>query len=140
MAFISALLQEKRESWDCFTRQEQGALYYATTNRQLTFSSFVFCTISVAGRDTTANCLSWAFYELHQNPHTLEKLRQEIDTTLQGQPATYDDVADRLPFLHAVVQETLRLHPSVPKVRDGHEQDLGCLNHEGTSFLRSLVR
>lgn len=102
---------------------------------QLTFSFFLFlfARLLVAGRDTTANCLSWAFYELYKNPHTLEKLRQEIETILQGQPATYDDVAERLPYLHAVVQETLRLHPSVPKVRE-----MGCHHHGGSSGRRCL--
>ena len=27
----------------------------------------------IAGRDTTANCLSWVFYELHMNPACMAK-------------------------------------------------------------------
>jgi hypothetical protein len=27
----------------------------------------------IAGRDTTANCLSWVFYELHRNPDVLQR-------------------------------------------------------------------
>ena len=32
----------------------------------------------IAGRDTTANCLSWTFHLLSQHPEVLAKLRQEI--------------------------------------------------------------
>ena len=27
----------------------------------------------IAGRDTTANCLAWVFYELHMNPACMTK-------------------------------------------------------------------
>ena len=44
------------------------------------------------------------------------RLCEDIDTVLQGGPITFDAVDSRLPYSHAVVKETLRLHPSVPKV------------------------
>lgn len=81
-------------------------------------------TTTVAGRDTTANCLTWVFYEMYHNPEKKEKLQKEIDEVLQGQEPTYEDISNRLPYLHAFVQETLRLHPSVPKVRGGEAQDV----------------
>ncbi|EGD72898.1 hypothetical protein PTSG_04627 [Salpingoeca rosetta] len=69
----------------------------------------------IAGRDTTANCLTWAFYELHKNPRVLNKLRAELDAATGGRDPTYEDINTKVPYLHYVVKETLRLHPSVPK-------------------------
>eukprot|EP00048_Salpingoeca_helianthica_P004136 m.74105 g.74105 ORF g.74105 m.74105 type:complete len:489 (-) comp13068_c0_seq3:127-1593(-) len=69
----------------------------------------------IAGRDTTANALSWLFDELTQRPEVMDKLVDEIDTVLQGNTPTYEDVETRMPYLTGCVKETLRLHPSVAK-------------------------
>eukprot|EP01012_Entosiphon_sulcatum_P014176 TRINITY_DN19264_c0_g1_i1.p1 TRINITY_DN19264_c0_g1~~TRINITY_DN19264_c0_g1_i1.p1 ORF type:complete len:488 (+),score=103.69 TRINITY_DN19264_c0_g1_i1:26-1489(+) len=69
----------------------------------------------LAGRDTTANCLTWLFYVLATNPKVDEKLRHHIEESLpSGKQPTYD-VVRHMHYLHAVVSETLRLYPSVPE-------------------------
>lgn len=69
-----------------------------------------------AGSDTTATALTSIFYHLHKHPDKLAKLRCEIDTALaEGrltQPVRFSD-ARKLPYLHAVVLESMRLHPSL---------------------------
>ncbi len=68
-------------------------------------------TLLVAGHETTATSLAWAFYWLEKNPEIKEKLLQEIDS-LGKNP---DPIAiSRLPYLTAVCQETLRFYPIVP--------------------------
>ena len=44
------------------------------------------------------------------------RLCEELDTVLESREPTYEDVNEHLPYLTGVVKETLRLHPSVPKV------------------------
>lgn len=72
----------------------------------------------IAGRDTTAQALSWAFYMLHENPHVVTKLREEVAEVLGAsdvqRPMDYDDLK-QMPYIQAVFYETLRLWPSVPK-------------------------
>ena len=70
----------------------------------------------IAGRDTTAQALSWAVYYLHLNPRVLKKLREEVDKVL-GDEATpnYESNLKLLKYTKAVFHETLRLSPSVPK-------------------------
>jgi cytochrome P450 len=56
--------------------------------------------------------LQWALIELALNLDVQNKLRQEL---LQfGADPTYDQLANSLPYLDAVVHETLRLHPPIP--------------------------
>lgn len=66
----------------------------------------------MAGHETTANTLAWAWFLLSQDPETEARLHAEVDQ-LGGQPATYGDLP-RLPFTKAVIEETLRLYPPVP--------------------------
>ncbi|WP_458097297.1 cytochrome P450 [Roseomonas sp. WA12] len=65
----------------------------------------------MAGHETTANTLAWAWYLLSQSPAVAARLRAEADA-LDG-AATFEDLP-RLPYTRAVVEETLRLYPPVP--------------------------
>ncbi|GJN72923.1 cytochrome P450 52A11 [Purpureocillium lilacinum] len=70
--------------------------------------------VLLAGRDTTAGTLSWAIYELARHPEALAKLRNEIlDTVGPDKPPTYEHLKN-MSYLKAVLNETLRLYPSVP--------------------------
>ena len=65
-------------------------------------------TLLVAGHETTATALSWAFYWIHKLPTVKEKLLAELDS--------FEDDSDplsitRLPYLTAVCNETLRIYP-----------------------------
>ncbi|KAF9181309.1 hypothetical protein BGZ51_005547 [Haplosporangium sp. Z 767] len=76
----------------------------------------VFVNFMIAGRDTTAQTLTWQFYSLMANPRVMNNLVLEIDTVLQGsQSYTYETMIHELPYLKAVFHETLRLYPPVPK-------------------------
>jgi cytochrome P450 len=68
-------------------------------------------TLVAAGHETTMIALSWAFYWLHRTPEALARLQAELDA-LPSDPEP--ELLARLPYLEAVVQETLRLHPVVP--------------------------
>lgn len=74
----------------------------------------------IAGRDTTAQTLSWLFYELCANPEHVEHIRSEVDSVLGADAASnkawlkYEDVK-KLPYTLACIHEAARLHPAVPK-------------------------
>merc|ERR1712232_1329835 len=67
----------------------------------------------IAGRDTTAQVLSWTVYCLCLNPDAAVKSRKEIMDVCGVRGPAYDDMS-RLQYLQAVISETLRLYPSVP--------------------------
>ncbi|EJD04362.1 cytochrome P450 [Fomitiporia mediterranea MF3/22] len=73
-------------------------------------STFLF-----AGSDTTAISIAWALHYLALDPTIQNRLREEL-ATCYADPSTntdYIDALDNLPFLDAVVHETLRLAPPV---------------------------
>ena len=70
--------------------------------------------VLLAGRDTTAGALSFTFQELAGNRTIFERLRREIlETVGNRRVPTYEDLKG-MPYLQHVMNETLRLYPSVP--------------------------
>jgi len=67
-------------------------------------------TIFLAGHETTANALTWAWYLLSQNPAAEARLHAELDDVLGWRLPTVDDVP-RLRYTEMVLLETMRLYP-----------------------------
>lgn len=72
-------------------------------------------TFLLAGHETTATTLSWAWYLLTLHPEWQERLYEEVHAVTGGRRLTADDVA-ALPLTRAVIDETLRLYPVVPNL------------------------
>ncbi len=65
-------------------------------------------TMLFAGHETTSSALAWAFYWLHFHPSIYHNLKDELDTiNVDSDPM---EIA-KLPYLSAVVSETLRIYP-----------------------------
>lgn len=65
-------------------------------------------TLLVAGHETTATALTWAIYWVHSLPEVKQKLLAELDTVTDS---TNPAELLQLPYLTAVCNETLRIHP-----------------------------
>lgn len=68
----------------------------------------------IAGRDTTAQTLSWLFFLLSQNPRVTEKVLEEANLLVGDGEITYEDVKS-MEYAKAVFKETLRLYPPVAR-------------------------
>lgn len=83
-------------------------------------------TYLTAGRDTTAQALTWCLYLLMQNRSVIDKIRQEAQDLLKNQGLTCQQLGSEgdtssaifvptsLPYTMAVFYETLRLYPPIP--------------------------
>ena len=96
-------------------------------------------TLLLAGHETTASALTWAFYWVDYLPEVREKLLQEINNLGENpEPSTIA----KLPYLTAVCQETLRIYPiafnSTPRVLAAPMEIDGYKLPEGTWLIPSI--
>ncbi len=79
-------------------------------------------TLLLAGHETTANALTWTWYELARRPDVLARLEAEVGT----HAVTVDDLPC-MPWNLAVIEEAMRLHPPAYLVgrQTVHELELG---------------
>ncbi len=69
-------------------------------------------TFLLAGHETTANALTWCIALLASQPDELEKVQSELDALGCGTGGAVE-IIPKLDYLTAVLQETLRLYPSI---------------------------
>jgi cytochrome P450 len=67
-----------------------------------------------AGGDTTATTMSSLTYYITHNPEAYRKLTEEIRGAFKEEKDITVNSASSLPYLKAVIKETLRIHPSIP--------------------------
>ncbi|NBD27152.1 cytochrome P450 [Paenibacillus glycinis] len=73
-------------------------------------------TMLLAGHETTANALVWAWYALERSPESAGRLRLELDAVRLREKETGESLSAagyyrEMPYARQVVQETLRLYP-----------------------------
>jgi cytochrome P450 len=66
----------------------------------------------LAGHETSASALTWAFYLLATQPALVARLRTEVDEVVGAGPILFEHTR-RLPFVRNVFRETLRLYPPI---------------------------
>ena len=119
VAFALSSQQHRQEQLDGKTGQDPHNDLLGSWNRLKVSKASVFndteilktgLAVVFAGGDSTARLLAAAFYHLMGNPQIYAKLEAEIDATPTN--LRYDE-ASQLPYLRAVVKETMRMFPVV---------------------------
>ncbi|MBV9100882.1 MAG: cytochrome P450 [Candidatus Dormibacteraeota bacterium] len=67
-------------------------------------------TMALSGYETTASVITWGLYMLAQHPDVAEQLRSQIADVTGERTLALEDLR-ALPYLNAVVKETMRLYP-----------------------------
>ena len=97
----------------------------------------------IAGSETSAQTMSAATWFCLKNPKTMERLQQEVRSSFER--ADQIDVASvsKLPYLEAILKETMRLHPagplSVPRYVDRPVHIAGHFVPPGVSVFHSWL-
>ncbi|MCL7032566.1 hypothetical protein MKW94_028214 [Papaver nudicaule] len=71
-------------------------------------------TLLSAGTDTSAGTMEWAMSLLLNNPHVLKKAQKEIDEHVGQDRLVNEADLSKLPYLHVIILETLRIYPAGP--------------------------
>ncbi len=113
-AIILRIIQERRasgKSHDDLLDMLLAARYEDTnegmTDLQLLDESLI---LFVAGHETSANALSWAFYLLCENPAATKKIRSEYQEVVGDRKVEFSDFP-KLKYTTQVIQETMRIYP-----------------------------
>ncbi|CAI0435808.1 unnamed protein product [Linum tenue] len=70
--------------------------------------------IFVGGTDTSAAAVIWSMTYLMKNPKSMGKAQKEVRLAIGKKGFVNEEDIQQLPYLKAVVKETLRLQPSAP--------------------------
>ncbi len=112
---IQSLIDERRASPEAradlltrllLARDSEGGRGDGMSDRQLRDEAN---TLFVAGHETTANALAWAFYLLARNPEAKARVQAEVDAFGPDGPTTFEPA--RLEYTTRVFKEALRLYP-----------------------------
>ncbi|XP_075886827.1 sterol 26-hydroxylase, mitochondrial-like [Nelusetta ayraudi] len=67
----------------------------------------------LAGVDTTSNTLTWTLHLLATNPECQDRLHEELHSVIPGDKIPSAAEVTRIPYLRAVIKESLRMYPVV---------------------------
>jgi len=109
-----------------------------TTGKQLRDDMI---TMLIAGHETTASALTWALFELAQNPELMGRLQKEVDEVMGDRECpTYEDVKS-MELVRLCFSESLRMYPEPPllirRALDGDTLPAGATGKE-TKVLRGM--
>ena len=76
-------------------------------------ANFAWQEMIFRGTDTVAILLEWIMARMVLHPAIQSRAQSEIDSVVGSRPVSDSDIAS-LPYLQAIVKETLRVHPPGP--------------------------
>lgn len=94
-----------------------------------------------AGASTIAVSIEWAMADLLQNPQSMRRIKEELTSVIGTNAQIEESDIARLPYLQAVVKETLRLRavaPLVPRRAEATIEVQGYTIPKGTNVILNL--
>ncbi|KAL8694897.1 MAG: hypothetical protein Q9218_000561 [Villophora microphyllina] len=115
--FSLQMIQERRQSGDAHIHSPPDLLdnFFALhkADPESITDGLVLCALVTdiaAGGDTTAATMSGIVYNMIEHPNVLRRLQEELDVNITQMPISWKAAAN-LPYLDAVIQESIRYHP-----------------------------
>lgn len=92
-------------------------IFFTNCKNKQCFLKFPFLSLQnilLGGTDTSSATVVWAMTELMKNPSLMKKAQEEVRNLIGEKGRVDEDDLQKLPYLEAVIKETLRLHPALP--------------------------
>ncbi|XP_076958562.1 cytochrome P450 76T24-like [Bidens hawaiensis] len=115
--FISERLKHRESKLPRFGDMLDSLLDYSEANEEdfnFKHIKILLVDLFLAGTETSSNTTEWAMTELLLNPKMFSRVREEVSTIVGEDGKIQEAKILDLPYLHAVIKETMRLHLSVP--------------------------
>ncbi|KAI3787619.1 hypothetical protein L1987_42217 [Smallanthus sonchifolius] len=115
--YISERLKHRESKLTRFGDMLDSLLDYSEQNEtdfNLKHIKILLVDLFLAGTETSSNTTEWAMTELLLNPDMFSRVREEVSTIVGEDGKIQEAKILDLPYLHAVIKETMRLHLSVP--------------------------
>lgn len=97
----------------------------------------IFTIVTLAGCESPATALSGALWYLLSNPASFKKLQDEVRGLSTDDNLNITELS-RLPYLRAVLDESLRVYPAVPTAIDRVVTKGGRVVRNKTSLRNSI--
>jgi len=114
--FIIRVLKERKQKGD--PRQPDLLSLYIDEGKRYSWAPPTYQELKdialnfvIAGRDTTAQTLTWVLYMLARRPDVYRNVMKEVAS---NQKLSWYNRVEKMSYTHAVISETLRLFPIVP--------------------------
>jgi cytochrome P450 len=127
-ARVDALVAQRRRTPDPTAVDQLSRLVRQAAADGVTTDEQLRATVKLQFPDPIHDFLTWIFWALARNPIAEQRWLEEIDRELAGAPATLADVG-RLPYVHRVLLETMRLYPPAFGIFREVLQDLDLGGH-----------
>ncbi|XP_049900773.1 cytochrome P450 3A40-like [Epinephelus moara] len=106
--FLQLMIDSQKNNNHSNVEQEKGLNDHEILSQAMIF---IF-----AGYETSSSSLTFLAYNLAINPHIMERLQKEIDSTFPNKgPAEYQALM-QMEYLDSVINESLRLYPIAPRL------------------------
>ncbi|XP_065858001.1 geraniol 8-hydroxylase-like [Euphorbia lathyris] len=86
----------------------------AKTPLTMTHLKALLTDMIVGGTSTSSNAIEFVMAEMINKPEEMRKAQQELDTVIGKNNIVEENHIHQLPYLYAIMKETLRLHPTLP--------------------------
>lgn len=86
----------------------------ATTSLTMDQLKALLMDMIFGGTETASNTVEFAMLELAKKPEVAKKAQQELEAVVGGGNQVEESHIQQMPYLKAIMKETLRLHPVVP--------------------------
>ncbi|XP_027337426.1 geraniol 8-hydroxylase-like [Abrus precatorius] len=108
--------EERKESKDFLQvllklKDEGGG---STTPLTIAHVKALLMDMVVGGTDTSSNTIEFAMAEMMHKPEVMKKVQEELEAVVGKDSMVEEFHIHKLPYLLAVMKETLRLHPVLP--------------------------
>ncbi|KAK1409063.1 hypothetical protein QVD17_41346 [Tagetes erecta] len=116
-AFINQRLKHRDSNLHRFGDMLDSLLDYSQQHQphfNLKHIKILLVDLFLAGTETSSNTTEWVMTELLLNPAMFSRVREEVSTIVGKDGKIQEAKILDLPYLHAVIKETMRLHLSVP--------------------------